>query len=271
MYLQLLTAQSKLGMIHEALASSKEALKRSQSIVHNTLKACQDHLTRHKMIHSSPVIFNKVKNQQYVLLESPHYQLFHSLVQKSMPILLYLDEKTTFSPRILIPSLLNQNIDDLIAIQPWTFETLIKGPEIMEELERELMIEKILFHISSHFLLGSLLKKGQTQENQIEAKILLKRAYEIARVYLPQDNSVLLAVSRNRKRSKMSVVNRVRSSSRIKLIGKSDARSASTNKFRKTPSKKLTETFKEVSSKGENSLVPLRRKIIAKFQKFKLK
>lgn len=256
-------------MFHEALASSKEALKRSQSIVHNTLKACQDHLARHKMISSSPVMFNKVKNQQYILLESPHYQLFHSLVQKSMPILLYLDEKTTFSPRILIPSLLNQNIDDLIAIQPWTFETLIKGPEIMEELERELMIEKILFHISSQFLLGSLLKQGHSQENQIEAKIVLKRAYDIAKCYLPPDNLVYMNVGRNR--SKMNVVNRVRSSSRIKLVGRSEGRSASTNKFRKTPSKKFTETYKEVSGKGDNSLLPLRRKIIGKFQKIKLK
>lgn len=273
LYLQLQFVQSKLKLFDQALESSKEALKRSQNIIHNTLRSCQDHLSRHKQISSSPVTPKQIKNQQYVLLESPHYQLFHSLVLKSMPILLYLDEKTTFSPRISIPSLPNQSIEDLLSMQPWSFETLIKGPEIMEELERELMIEKIMLHILCHYLIGKLLKFHHTQENQIEARIMMDRAYNMAKYYLPHDNLLFLTVVKDSDRARSGMVNRIRSSSRIKSTSKnakSDGRSASTNKFRNTPSKKFNETYKENNSKPE-SLVPLRRKIIAKFKKFKLK
>jgi hypothetical protein len=55
LHFQLLSAYSKLEMYEEALCQAKLAVRRSQSIVHNTLKACQDHLQRHKVMNVNTV------------------------------------------------------------------------------------------------------------------------------------------------------------------------------------------------------------------------
>jgi hypothetical protein len=55
LHFQLLSAYSKLEMYDEALFQAKQALRRSQSIVHNTLKSCQDHLQRHKVMNINTV------------------------------------------------------------------------------------------------------------------------------------------------------------------------------------------------------------------------
>ena len=61
--------------------------------------------------------------------------MFHSLVLKSTPILLYLDEKQRNHPRLSIPNVKDIRIEDLLEIHPLDLESLVKGPEIMEELE----------------------------------------------------------------------------------------------------------------------------------------
>ena len=59
---------------------------------------------------------------------------------------------------------------------------------------------------------------------------------------------------------------------RPQRILKSETRSASSNKFRPSPSKRLNDTNKEISTKQtDQSLTPLRRKIIGKFKKMKIK
>ena len=192
-----------------------------------------------------------------------------------MPILLYLDEKTALAPRVTLPPMNDLKFEDLTQINPWNFEVLMHGPEIMEELERDLMIDKVLHHIASHFFLGNLLRRSRNDESRIEAKIMMKRAWNIARAFLPSDSSIFLAVLKTREKK---IVSRIRSISRIRTSMKSakdaknEYRSASTNKFRTSPSKKFNETYKDVSTlKADASLGPLRRKIIGKFKKIKLK
>lgn len=192
-----------------------------------------------------------------------------------MPILMYLDEKIALAPRVTLPLSPELKFEDLTQIQPWSFEVLMHSPEIMEELERDLMVDKILFHTASNFFLGNLLRRSRNEESKIEAKIMMKRAWNITRAFLPNDSSIFLAVLKTRERK---VVSRIRSISRITTSMKSandmktKCRSASTNKFRNSPSKKLTETYKDISPlKADTSLGPLRRKIIGKFKKIKLK
>ena len=192
-----------------------------------------------------------------------------------MPILLYLDEKTALAPRVTLPPMNDLKFEDLTQINPWNFEVLMHGPEIMEELERDLMIDKVLHHIASHFFLGNLLRRSRNDESRIEAKIMMKRAWNITRAFLPTESSIFLAVLKTREKK---VVSRIRSISRIATSMKSakdvktKCRSASTNKFRISPSKKLTETYKDISPlKADSSIEPLGRKIIGKFKKIKLK
>ena len=53
---------------------------------------------------------------------------------------------------------------------------------------------------------------------------------------------------------------------------KSEGRSASNYKFRQSPQRKLNDTSKEALLKqSDQSLTPLRRKIIGKFKKMKVK
>lgn len=206
-----------------------------------------------------------------MLLDSPHYQLFHGLVQKSLPILLYLDEKTATHPKISIPTP-DLSFEDLLTVHPLDFESLTRGPEIMEELEKDLMLEKIVFHIAIQYFLAVQLRQLRADESLIEAKILVKRSWRICRSFLQPECKMYQAVARLWEKYKNIGVNRVRSISRMKPQGKlakSEARSASSNKFRPMPTKKLNDTTKE--SRTDQSLTPLRRKIIGKFKKMKLK
>ena len=188
---------------------------------------------------------------------------------------MYLDEKISSAPRVTLPLSPDLKFEDLTQIQPWSFEVLMHSPEIMEELERDLMVDKILFHTASNFFLGNLLRRSRNEESRIEAKIMMKRAWNITRAFLPTESSIFLAVLKTREKK---VVSRIRSISRIATSMKSakdvktKCRSASTNKFRISPSKKLTETYKDISPlKADSSIEPLERKIIGKFKKIKLK
>lgn len=253
LHFQLLDAHCKAEHFPEALKNAKSALRRSQNIVHSSLKACQEHIHRHKLISSSPVTYNQGKNQQYVLLESPHYQLFHSLVSKAMPILLFLDEKSHSISKFpyAIPSI---TLEDITNIQPWSYETLIKGPEIMEELESDLMMEKIVVHIACHFFLGNLLKKNKNDELQIESDIMIKRAWRICSQFLKEDHPIYLAVCKGRKKGK-SPIRRIRSGSRIKTpakVMKTEPRSFSSNKFKASPFRKLNESCRDLSHKHDS-------------------
>ena len=199
--------------------------------------------------------------------------MFHNLVQKAIPVLLFLDEKQGAHPKLPIAEMPDVSIEGLLEIQPFDFETLIKGPEIMEELERDLMVEKIVMHAVAYYLVGTQLKKMRSDDNLIESNIFLRRAWKICSSFLPVGSAVYNSISTAWHRSKKSGVNRVRSISRIKPQVKSaklELRSISSNKFRPSPSKKMNETNKDVLGKtNEQSLLPLRKKIIGKFKKMK--
>ena len=55
LHLQLFSAFSKLESHEAALVQCQSALRKSQSIVHNSLRACQEHLFRHKAMSASSV------------------------------------------------------------------------------------------------------------------------------------------------------------------------------------------------------------------------
>ena len=88
-----------------------------------------------------------------------------------------------------MPNLLDIKLEDLLTVQPLDIEALVKGAEIMEELERDLMIEKIIIHAATHYFLAIHLKKMSTDENLIESKIFIKRAWTICRSFLPSECS----------------------------------------------------------------------------------
>jgi hypothetical protein len=201
--------------------------------------------------------------------------MFHQLVLKAIPILLYLDEKQTVRPKLSTPDMNNIKIENLIQIQPLDLDGITRGPEIMEELERDLMLEKIVTHAAVHYFIAVHLKKFQSEEIAIECKILLKRAISICYSFLPIDSHVYQSIAFAWDKCKNIGVNRVRSVSRMKSQGriiKSDTRSASTNKFRPSPTRKPNDTNKELSTKQtDQTITPLRRKIIGKFKKMKVK
>jgi hypothetical protein len=272
LHLQLFATYSKLQNHEAALAQSQSALRRSNNIINCALRACQEHLYRHKAMNLSPVHSKQIKNQQYILLDSPHYQLFHGLVLKAIPILQFLDEKQPSYPKLSISNVPEVKFEDLLKIQPLEFETIVRGPEIMEELERDLMLEKIIYHIATHFFVATQLMKGRTEGYEIETKILIKRAWKVCRCFFPEKHSIYVCLSGLWEKCRDVGLSRVRSVSRTKpptKLVRSDARSISSKRF-KTACKRLNDTYKEIQVKShEQILTPLRRKTIRKLKKIK--
>lgn len=194
--------------------------------------------------------------------------MFHQLVQKAAPILLFLDEKQANHPKISISNVNDIKIDDLLDVQPLTIEAVVKGPEVMEELEKDLMVEKIIIHAICYYFVGVQLKHVSSEESMIESSIFLSRAWKICNSFLPAESEIYNSIGSVWSKCKKIGVNRVRSISRIKPPGKglkSEARSASNNKFRQSPLKRLNDTAKDPLLKhSEQSLLPLRKKIFGK-------
>lgn len=108
-HIQLCAIFSQLKRNESALLHAKKAVLKAKSCLKHCYDACVEHIKLHNKLIGSTRIKERVKQQQqYNLLESPHYISFHKIVTQNLPLLDYL-AKIIDTERIKLPS---KNIQD---------------------------------------------------------------------------------------------------------------------------------------------------------------
>lgn len=158
MHLQLYGIYAGVDNHEMALIHVKEALKKSEEIMQNCIVICQEHMFRHKSLYNY-VKNMQLKHPQYNLHESPHYKLFHQLVLKSLPVLMYTAGKAIESPKIQTEWVPQVTLEDIYKVQPLEYSSLVKGPELLEEFQEECLLYKINIHASICYLIIEECKK----------------------------------------------------------------------------------------------------------------
>ena len=177
-HIQLCALLSQLGQHESALVHGKTAIKKCESFMNDCLMLCTDHLSRHKQ-----------KNAKFggkKLLEKPHYVKFHELVVKAAPtvefILNKLKNKRTRNlktPKLDMRSVLgvqrhndwiySYNIGDMMLLQPLSLYELKNSIGVQAELTRDLMLEKILMTVVSHFCVATEIRFLASNNSKIQA------------------------------------------------------------------------------------------------------
>ena len=97
--------------------------------------------------------------------ESPHYKLFHELVNKSYPVLLYIQGKNLEPSRIQTEWIPPVSLSELYKIQSLDYYSMSKLPELLEEFQEECMLYKVNVHASiCYFIIEESKKLGINSE-----------------------------------------------------------------------------------------------------------
>jgi len=158
MHLQLFGLYTSVNNHDLALLHIKEALRKSEEILISCTSICSDHMHRHKNLYTI-VTYKQLKHPQYNLQESPHYKLFHQLVVKSLPLLLFIQGKHTEPSKIVTDWVPPVTLNDLYKMQPFDFNILYKAPELLEEFQEESVLYKVNIHASICYLIGETCKR----------------------------------------------------------------------------------------------------------------
>lgn len=202
-HIQLCALLSQLGQHENALFHGKAAAKKCEQFLTGCYLLCTDHLSRHRT--------KSLKMQKKKILEKPQYIKFHELVIKSVSTFEYLlnklknkrlrglkapklDMRTVLGVQRHNDWIFNFNIGDMMIIQPLNVSELKTSLSVQAELTRDLMIEKILMTVVSHFCIATeirFLSSSTTKYQSQEAKIWHKRALEIGTSFLPSSCPLL--------------------------------------------------------------------------------
>jgi hypothetical protein len=195
----------------EALKHAQIALKKGLECMKVCYKACIDHLTRHsKLINTLSIRKRLQKQSQYNLLESPHYQNFHKLVNSVIPFLQYFHNKYYTNSKkpvkISMKSYLScyySNEDwansvtmtEVTALKPLDPGDINVPPGIHTEISKESMSNKLVLIISEMFSIASELKHSSNQKE--EAKGWHKRTIQNAVELLPMNSNIIKELKEN--------------------------------------------------------------------------
>ena len=92
--------------------------------------------------------------------QSPHYKLFHQLVDKSYHVLQFIQGKNANHSCIITTEWVPQiSLEDLYKMQPLNLQTLTKVPELLEEFQEESMLYKVNVHACVCYLISEECKK----------------------------------------------------------------------------------------------------------------
>ena len=202
-HIQLCALLSQLGQHDKALAHGKAAAKKCEQFLNACYMVCNDHLARHKS--------KVVKPLKRKIMDRPQYVKFHDLVLKSAHTFEFLvnkirnkrprgmktpkfDMRTVLGVQRHNDWIFNYNIGDMMVVQPLSVGELKSNLGVQAEFTRDLMIEKILMTVVSHFCIATeirfLLSSSSKYQSQ-EAKIWHKRALEIGSSFLPSSCPLL--------------------------------------------------------------------------------
>jgi hypothetical protein len=186
---------SQLKNHEESLKHAQTAFKKSLLCMKILYKLCIDHLSRHtKLISTDSIRKRLLRQSQYKLIESPHYQSFHRIVNSSMPFLQYFHNKyhsTSSKPlKLSLKSytqsfysddnwVLSTTFDEISNLKPLNPMNLHNTSSIESELSKESMAHKLLAIISSMFSIATELKLTQKEEAKAWHKQTIKSASEL--------------------------------------------------------------------------------------------
>jgi hypothetical protein len=170
---------------------------------------CADHLSRHNKLMSTDSIRKRLlKHPQYNLIESPHYQGFHKLVNQSFPFLQYFHNKyhatSSTASKSLSRAFIREYYSDddwvrtaalqeITTIQPLNPLNLNNSPGIHNEVSKESMVNKLALVIASMFVISTEIKFSV--KNKEEAKAWHKRTVQCSSELLPKDSLLVSQIS----------------------------------------------------------------------------
>ena len=196
-HIQICALLSQLGQHESAIIHGKTAVKKCENFISDCLTLCTDHLSRHKQ--------KLLKIPQKKLLEKPHYHKFHELVNKAMPSIEYMLNKlrhkrmrTLKTPRLDMRTVLgvqrhndwiySYNIGDMMLLQPLSLYEVKNNTGVQAELTRDLMLEKVLMTVVSHFCVATEIRFLAADSSKIQAqegRAWHKKALEFGQPFLP--------------------------------------------------------------------------------------
>lgn len=196
-HIQLCALLSQLGQHESALIHGKTAIKKCERFMNDCSLLCTDHLSRHKQRIS--------KSGAKKVLEKSHYLKFHELVTKALPSVEYILNKLKHkrirllkAPKLDMRTVLGvqkhndwiyeYNIGDMMLIQPLSLYELKNNIGAQAELTRDLMLEKILMIVVSHFCVATEIRFLTANNSKIQAnegRIWHKKALEFGQPFLP--------------------------------------------------------------------------------------
>ena len=287
-HIQLCALLSQLGQHDKALAHGKAAAKKCEQFLNGCFLVCNDHLARHK---------NKVAKPQRKIVDKSQYVKFHDLVLKTVNTFEFLiskiknkrprglktpkfDMRTVLGVQRHNDWIYNYNIGDMMVIQPLSVCELKSNLGVQAEFTRDLMIEKILMTVVSHFCIATeirFLSSSSSKFQSQEAKIWHKRALEIGSSFLPSScpllhhimNSYVRNYSEGVSDSKTIVNRSKKSKNKTPNPELKRPRSTSTSKLKKEerPSTASTRAKRKQSPRVGDRTPPARPK--EKLQRFR--
>ena len=200
------------AMILNTIKNHEEALRHAQIGFKKALicmkichRACVDHLNRHNKLMSTVSIRKRLlKQSQYNLIESPHYQNFHKTVNSALPFLQYFHNKyhsTSKKPQKIKLQAYSSSyfsedkwvegvsIEEITQLKPLNPGHMSNSVGIHAELSTESMVNKLFLVISCMYLISAELKysKGQIEE----AKAWFKKTIQSASEVFPTNSKII--------------------------------------------------------------------------------
>lgn len=196
---------SQMNKHEDSLKHAQTSFKKALLCMKICHQLCLDHLRRHnKLITTDSIRKRMLKQNQYKLIESPHYQKFHRLVSLSLPLLQYFHNKyhSTSSKPVKLNLkkyianffiedewILSATIDEIIILKPLDPMNMNNILGIQAEISKENMVNKLVLVVVAMFSIASELKFSPSQKD--EAKAWHKRTVQSASELLPKTSMIV--------------------------------------------------------------------------------
>lgn len=194
-HIQLCAILSQLGQHESAFSHGKAAIKECEQFTNDLYSFCMSHLSRFRQ---------KAQRSYKTLIEKPKYFNLHDLASENFPVIEYILNKirnkktrTSKTPKLDMRTVLgvqkhdfwiySYNIGDMMIIHPLSLNDLKNPLGLQAELTNDFLLEKIVMIVIAHFCVATEIRflTNPTKIQQHEAKILHKKALEIAQNFLP--------------------------------------------------------------------------------------
>jgi hypothetical protein len=191
----------------QSLKHCKIALKKGLNCMRICYKICLDHLSRHSKLMNTDSIRKRLNKQsQYNLIQSPHYQSYHKLVNQAMPFLQYFYNKYYASASKISKlrfksgflnfyseddQVYNVTLEEILELRPLSPAVINTSLGIFTEILKENLVQKILVIIASMFKIADELRFSEDPKEKEKAKAWMRKTIKNAQDLLPCDCVIL--------------------------------------------------------------------------------